>query len=274
MLIVGERINTSRKVKGEPVIEHAVVNRDADFIKELARKQFEAGATYIDINCGTLTSGEPEAMEWLTKVVMEAVDAPISFDTPNGAALSLALAAYDASKGQPLINSITAESERYNNILPMVLQYKAKIIALAMDDTGIQSDPGKRLSVARKLINDLTAAGVAASDIYVDPLTFPIGTGSDVAVSMLDIIEKIKAEFPDVHVIAGLSNVSHGMPVRKLLNQAMTVLCMGKGLDAGIVDPNDRYLMALIASTEALLGRDDYCMNYISLSREGKFEGI
>lgn len=274
MLIVGERINTSRKVKGESVIENAVVNRDAEFVKDLAKKQFEAGATYIDINCGTLISGEPEAMEWLTKVVMEAVDAPISFDTPNGAALSLALAAYDPSKGQPLINSITAESERYNNILPLALQYKAKIIALAMDDTGIQSDPGKRLSVARKLINDLTAAGVAASDIYVDPLTFPIGTGSDVAVSMLDIIEKIRAEFPEVHVIAGLSNVSHGMPARKLLNQAMTVLCMGKGLDAGIVDPNDKYLMALIASTEALLGRDDYCMNYIALSREGKFEGL
>ncbi|MCX6344053.1 MAG: dihydropteroate synthase [Armatimonadetes bacterium] len=274
MLIVGERINTSRKVKGESVIENAVVNRDAEFVKDLAKKQFEAGATYIDINCGTLISGEPEAMEWLTKVVMEAVDAPISFDTPNGAALSLALAAYDPSKGQPLINSITAESERYNNILPLVLQYKAKIIALAMDDTGIQSDPGKRLSVARKLINDLTAAGVAASDIYVDPLTFPIGTGSDVAVSMLDIIEKIRAEFPEAHIIAGLSNVSHGLPARKLLNQAMTVLCMGKGLDAGIVDPNDKYLMALIASTEALLGRDDYCMNYITLSREGKFEGI
>ena len=87
MLIVGERINTSRKIKGEAVIEQAVVGRNADYIKDLARKQFEAGATYIDVNCGTLTSGEPEALEWLTRVVMEAVDAPISFDTPNAAAL-------------------------------------------------------------------------------------------------------------------------------------------------------------------------------------------
>lgn len=274
MLIVGERINTSRKIKGEAVIEQAVNGRNADYIRGLARKQFEAGATYIDINCGTLTSGEPEALEWLTQVVMEAVDAPISFDTPNAAALERGLAAYDVSKGQPLINSITAESERYNKILPLVLDHKAKIIALAMDDTGIQQDPAKRLSVACKLIDDLTAAGVAIGDIYVDPLTFPIGTGSDVAVSMLDIIAKIRARYPETHIIAGLSNVSHGMPARKLLNQAMTVLAMGKGLDAGIVDPNDNYLMALIAATEALLGRDDYCMNYISLSRAGKFEGI
>lgn len=274
MLIVGERINTSRKIKSEAVIEAAVNNRDAAFISNLAQKQFEAGATYIDINAGTLTSGEPEALEWLTQVVQEAVDAPISFDTPNPAALERALAVYNTDKGQPLINSITAETERWANVLPFVVKYKAKVIALAMDDGGIQQDPAKRLSVARMLIDNLTKAGVALDDIYVDPLTFPIGTGSDVAVSMLNIIENIVSEYPGVHIIAGLSNVSHGMPVRKLLNQAMTVLALGKGLDAGIVDPNDRYLMALIYSTEALLGRDDFCMNYITKSREGAFEGL
>jgi len=274
MLIVGERINTSRKVKGEPVIEQAVVRRDAAFFSDLARKQFEAGATYIDINAGTLTTGEPEALEWLTKVVNEAVDAPISFDTPNPEALERALAAYDTAKGQPMINSITAETTRWANVLPFVLKYKAKVIALSMDDTGIQPDPGKRLAVARKLVGDLTAAGVPLDDIYVDPLTFPIGTGSDVGVAILDIIEKIMAEFPGVHTIAGISNISHGMPARKLLNQAMTVLALGKGLDAGIIDPNDPYLMALICATEALLGRDEFCMNYIAKSREGAFEGL
>lgn len=274
MLIVGERINTSRKIKKEPVIEIAVVNRDAEYIKNLAVKQFEAGANYIDVNCGTLTSGEPEAMEWLTKVVMEAVEAPISFDTPNPAALEAGLAAYDPAKGQPMINSITAETERYKNVLPFVLKYKAKVIALAMDDSGIQQDPAKRLAVARKLIEDLSGAGVPLEDMYVDPLTFPIGTGSDVAVAMLEIIEKIKAEYPGVNTIAGISNISHGMPARKILNQAMTVLCLSKGLDAGIIDPNDPQLMALVYATEALLGRDDFCMNYISKSREGAFDSL
>ena len=274
MLIVGERINTSRKIKGEPVIENAVKARDAGYIADLAVKQFEAGATYIDINAGTLTTGEPEALEWLTQVVQDAVDAPISFDTPNPLALERALAVYNSEKGQPLINSITAESVRWEATLPFVLQYKAKVIALAMDDTGIQSDPAKRLAVAQTLIENLTGAGVALDDIYVDPLTFPIGTGSDVGVAMLDIIEKLMAQYPGVHTIAGLSNISHGMPGRKLLNQAMTLLALGKGLDAGIIDPNDRYLMALIYATEALLGRDEYCMNYITKSREGVFEGL
>jgi 5-methyltetrahydrofolate--homocysteine methyltransferase len=274
MLIVGERINTSRKVKGEPVIEQAVVARDTAYIQKLAKDQFEAGATYIDLNCGTLREGEPEALEWLVKTVGEVVDAPVSFDSPNPVAIERAIAVYDMSKGQPLINSITAESERYSSILPLVLKYKTKVIALSMDDSGIQQDPTVRLSVARELVKKLLNAGVPVDDIYVDPLTFPIGTGSDVALAMLDIIEKIMCEFPGIHTIAGISNVSHGMPARKFLNQAMTVLAMGRGLDAGIIDPMDRHLMALIAAAEALLGRDDFSMNYIRCSREGKFDGI
>ncbi|MEN6372259.1 MAG: dihydropteroate synthase [Armatimonadota bacterium] len=274
MLIVGERINTSRKIKGEAVIEAAVVNRDTAYIQKLAKDQVDAGATYVDANCGTLTSGEPEALEWIVKTVQEVVDAPISFDSPNPAAIDRAIAAYDMSKGQPMINSITAETERFKNILPFVLKYKTKIIALSMDDTGIQQDPEKRLSVARDLVKRLTDAGVPVDDIYVDPLTFPIGTGTNVGVSMLEIISKIMTEFPGVHTIAGISNVSHGMPARKLLNQAMTVLAMDRGLDAGIIDPMDRYLMGLIAASEALLGRDDFSMNYITLSRAGRFEGL
>jgi cobalamin-dependent methionine synthase I len=274
MLIVGEAINTSRKIKGERVVEAAVLARDAAFIQALARKQQDAGATYIDVNAGTLTTGEPEALAWLTQVVQEAVPAPISFDSPNPDALGQALRVYDLGHGQPMVNSITAESERFASVLPFVVDFGAKVIALAIDDSGIQTDAGKRLDVARTLVTRLTAAGVPLENIYVDPLTFPIGTGDDVAMAMLDIIAQIMAEFPGVHTIAGLSNVSHGMPVRKLLNQSMTILAMGKGLDAGIVDPNDRYLMGLIAAAEALLGRDEYCMNYITSAREGAFEGL
>ena len=274
MLIVGEAINTSRKVKGERHIEAAVLRRDDAFIANLAQQQVANDATYIDVNCGTLTSGEPEALAWLTEVVQQAVCAPISFDSPNPDALDAALSVYCTTNGQPMINSITAESERYANVLPFVKKYQAKVIALAMDDSGIQSDPAQRLSVARTLIERLNAEGIAREDIYVDPLTFPIGTGDDVAITLLGLIESIMTEYPGVHTIAGLSNISHGMPARKLLNQAMTVLALGKGLDAGIVDPNDRYLMGLIAAAEVLLGKDEFCMNYISRSREGAFEGL
>ncbi|HEY0868370.1 MAG TPA: dihydropteroate synthase [Fimbriimonas sp.] len=274
MLIVGERINTSRKVKGEAVIEKAVVNRDTAFIENLARSQVDAGSHYIDVNAGTLTSGEPEALEWLTQVVQNCVEAPICFDTPNPEALHRALAAYDMSKGQPFVNSITAEKDRYANLLPIVLETKGKVIALAMDDTGIQPDANVRYQVAKRLIDDLTGAGVPLGDIYIDPMIFPIGSGDEVVVAFLDILKKIKADYPGVQTIAGLSNVSHGMPARKVLNGAMTVLSLGAGLDAGILDPRDKMLMGLIAASEALLGRDEYCGEYIALARAGGLEGL
>jgi len=274
MLIVGERINTSRKVKGEPIIEQAVANRDTAFIQKMVTDQVAAGATYVDLNCGTLRDDEPAALEWLVQTAQAASNAPLSLDTPNPGAIKRAIAVYDFSRGQPLINSISAESGRFRDMLPLVIEYNAKVIALSMDDSGIQVDPQKRLSVARDLVKRLTDSGVPLDDIYVDPLTFPIGTGTEVGIAMLDIIEKIMAEFPGVHTIAGISNVSHGMPNRKILNQAMAVLAMGKGLDAAIIDPMDRHLMALIAASEALLGRDEFSMNFITASREGKFDGL
>lgn len=274
MLIVGERINTSRKVKGDAVIERAVIQRDVAAVERLAKAQADAGADYIDVNAGTLVEGEADALEWLTEVVQGVVSVPICFDTPNPVALERALAVYDPKHGPPFVNSITAESPRYKQILPLVLQSNAKVVALAMDDGGIQLDPEARYEVAVRLIGNLTSAGVMPGDIYLDPMTFPIGSGDDVGTSMLRILERLKRENLGVRTIAGLSNVSHGMPARKLLNGAMTVLCLGRGLDAAILDPLDRTLMALIAASEALLGRDEYCVRYIALARAGAFEGL
>jgi 5-methyltetrahydrofolate--homocysteine methyltransferase len=274
MLIVGERINTSRKVKGEPVVEQAVLGRDAAFIEKLATKQAAAGAHYIDVNAGTLTEGEPEALQWITQKVQECVSTPICFDTPNPAALEQALSVHNDQWGVPMINSITAERKRFAEILPLVIQSSGKVVALAMDDSGIQPDPKVRFDVASRLIGDLTDAGVSPEFIYLDPMTFPIGAGDDVGIAMLEILEKVKSAHPGVNTIAGLSNVSHGMPARKFLNAAMTVLCMGRRLDAAILDPQDRMLMGLIAAGEALLGRDEYCGDYIARARAGAFEGL
>lgn len=269
MLIIGERINTSRKVKGEPVIENAVRARDAQFFIDLATKQYEAGANYIDVNAGTLLEGEPDAVEWLVKVVQGALDVPCAIDSPNPAAIERALKVH---KGQAMINSITAEKERYNNVLPLAKQYETKLIALAMGDEGIPPDAAGRITVGRELVNNLLAAGIKADNIYADPLVFPIANGADFGLAVLDTIRTLKSDFPGIHASAGVSNVSHGLPQRKFLNQAFTVMCMTAGLDAAIIDPMDKQLMALVYATEALLGHDDFCMNYLEASRGGKFE--
>lgn len=269
MLIIGERINTSRKVKGEPVIENAVRARDAAYFIDLATKQHEAGARYIDVNAGTLLEGEPDALEWLVTTIQGALDVPCAIDSPNPAAVERALKVH---KGQAMINSITAEKDRYGNILPLVKQYDTKVIALAMDDSGIPSDADGRIRVARELVGNLIAEGIKPDNIYADPLVFPIANGGEYGLAVLETIRTVKAEFPGTHASAGVSNVSHGLPQRKFLNQAFTVMCMTAGLDAAIVDPMDRQLTALICATEALLGRDEFCMSYLESAREGRFD--
>lgn len=269
MLIVGEHINTSRIINGCRVVEEAVIRRDAAWIAALAKSQVDAGADYLDINAGTLLDGEAPALAWLTQVVQDAVPVAISFDSPDSAALSCALSVNNGSYGTPLINSITAEAERFARVLPLVLEFGANVVALALDDSGIQRDIEQRLRVARGLIERLILAGVPPARIYLDPLTLPICTGDDVAVAMLELIAHVNREYPGVHTIAGLSNVSHGMPSRKRLNQAMTLLAIGKGLDAAILDPLDGDLMSLIDAAKVLLGSDAGGTRYISKSRCG-----
>jgi 5-methyltetrahydrofolate--homocysteine methyltransferase len=221
------------------------------------------------VNAGTLLDGEADAIEWLVTTIQGAMDVPLAIDSPNPVAIERALKVH---KGQAMINSITAETQRYNNVLPLAKQYETKLIALAMGDAGIPADAVGRIAVGRELVGSLTAAGIKLDNIYADPLVFPIANGGEYGIAVLDTIRALKAEFPGIHASAGVSNVSHGMPQRKFLNQAFTVMCMTAGLDAAIIDPMDKQLMALVYATEALLGRDEFCMAYLDAAKEGKFE--
>lgn len=262
MFIVGERINTSRKA-----IAPAVESRDVEFIQKVAREQVEAGADMVDVNAGTLVGGEPDALAWLVEVVQQAVDVPLCLDSPNPAALERALPLH---RGKALINSITAERARFEAIAPLVKKYECSVVGLCMDDEGLPESAARRVEIADRLIADLGAMGVPESDIYIDPLVRPISTESNAALTVLETIATIRGRHKEVHFICGLSNVSFGLPLRKLLNQAFLVLCMGAGLDGAILDPLDSGLMSLLRASEALLGRDDYCLHYIEAFRAGK----
>lgn len=265
MLIVGELINTSRKE-----IKPAVENRDAAYIQEIAMKQVEAGAHYVDVNCGTMVHNEPETMAWLIETVQEKVTAPLCLDTPNVKALEAGLPL--VKNGQVMINSITAEKERFEQILPLVLEYKAKIVALCMDDSGMPETKEDRLRIATKLVEDLTAAGVPEEDIYLDPLVKPISTSDRAGLDVLETVEEIKARFPKVHGICGLSNISFGLPNRKVLNRVFLNLCMAKGMDSFILDPLDKTMMGFLYAGQALLGQDQFCMQYLNAHRQGLYD--
>ncbi|ATW26135.1 methyltetrahydrofolate cobalamin methyltransferase [Candidatus Formimonas warabiya] len=264
MLIVGELINTSRKQ-----INELVEARDAAGIKKIALDQFEAGANYIDINCGTQVFDEIETMEWLVNTVQEAVQAPLCLDSPNPKAIEAGLAL--VKYGQPMINSITGEKERYEQILPLVLKYQAKIVALCMDDHGMPETGEDRMKVARALYKGLTEAGVPEEDIYFDPLVKPVSVSNNAGIEVLDTVRLITEEFPRVHKICGLSNISYGLPNRKILNRLFTVLTMGMGMDGYIFNPLDKTMMGFVYGTQALLGKDKFCMGYLTAHRKGMY---
>lgn len=263
MLIVGEKINTSRKA-----VKEAVDRKDAAFIRSLARRQHEAGAHYIDVNCGTFVHNEPELLSWLVQEVQDELGGlPLCIDSPNPLAVEAALKVH---QGTALLNSISGEKERYEALEPLVVKYGCKIVVLCMDDEfGIPPDAATRFSIASRIIDSLADKGVSHDHIYIDPLIQPISVDSKNGLSSAETIRMVLERYPEVHSICGLSNISFGLPERKLLNQAYMVVCAAYGLDAVILDPEDKKMMALVHAAEALLNRDPYCGNYLKAYRKG-----
>lgn len=261
MLIVGERINSTRKR-----INKAVRDRDADRIKREATTQVAAGADYIDINAGTSVARETEDLKWLVETVQSATDAPLCIDSANPEALSAAL---DLVTHTPIINSITAEAARKDAILPLVLKSGAGIVALLMGDAGMPEDAAGRIAVAETLIPELEEAGIPRDRIYIDPLVRPISTDTKQSTAVLETVRTVMTGWPGVHTVCGLSNISFGLPARSVLNTTFLALMIEAGLDGAIIDPTEPRMVATIAAAEALLGNDDFCMGYIQAHRAG-----
>lgn len=264
MILIGELLNSTRKK-----VRAALETCDTAYVHDLARRQAEAGVNFIDVNTGALLDREIECLKWLIRTIREVADCKLSIDSPNADALAAGL---ELAGPGAMINSISAESKRYESVLPLVLKHAAPVIALGMDDQGLPGDAEKGFEVIARLIERLEGDGVRREQIFADPLVRPGAADTRVPPMVLDVISRVRAAFPDVHISGGISNVSYGLPARKLLNRAFLTLCMSRGLDAAIIDPLDKGLMAEIAAAEALLGRDAYAMHYIALHRAGKLE--
>jgi len=264
MILVGELINSSRKR-----IAEAIESQDEKTIQKIAAEQAEAGAHYIDVNAGTFVEKEQKYLEWLVRTVQEKVDAPCCLDSPDPKALENALAVH---QGIAMVNSISLEKERYQNILPLVAGTDLKVIALCMSDEGMPKTVDDRLTIADELINGLAKNNVPLDNIYVDPLVQPISTDDTFGIEFLGAVEKIMTNFEGVHTMCGLSNISYGLPERKFMNRTFMTMAIAKGLDGAIVNPLDNAMMANITASETLMGGDDYCANYLKAFRAGKFD--
>jgi 5-methyltetrahydrofolate corrinoid/iron sulfur protein methyltransferase len=261
--VIGEKINGTRKSVGT-----AVVERDAQLIQSLAVRQAEAGASWIDVNAGTRSDREPDDLIWLVQTVQAVTEVPLCLDSANPEALK---AAIGATARTPLLNSISGEAWRLESVLPLAAEHACPVIALALDADGIPTGKDGRMAVIGRLIEATRQAGIPDTGVYVDPLVMTISTDITSASVALDTIRAIRAQYPDVHITSGLSNISFGLPARQLVNRAFLTLAMAAGQDSAILDPLDRELRAAMIATELLLGRDRHCRTYTKAFRAGLF---
>ena len=260
MIIVGERLNSSRK----SVLE-ALERRDEQFLIDQAVNQERAGASYIDINAAALMDAETPTLRWAIPLLQKNIRVPLSLDTPNPEAMEEALKIH---QGRALLNSLAGDAKCLQALIPLIRDYKPRVIALCLDEKGPPESSGYALSRAEKMAGLLVREGVSPEDIFVDPLVRPIGVDSNSGALFLESVEKIKKHLPGVKTIAGLSNVSFGLPQRRQLNRTFLVLALSRGLDAAICDPLDEELQATLHATQALLGKDPSLKKYLKAVRE------
>lgn len=263
MLIIAERINSSRKY-----IAQAISSRNKAFIESEAKAQAEAGADYIDVNTGTFVGEEAEHLKWVIEVVQGATDLPLCIDSPDPEVIKGALPLVDKT---PMINSITLEPTRLEGILPLVAEHKAKVIGLCQSEDTMAETAEDKAALAHELVKKVTEAGIPLDNFYIDPLVYPVATNPQSALATMDAIERIMKEFPGVHTTCGLTNVSYGVPKRKLVNRTFLTAAISRGLDSAILDPTDKKLYGALKASLILVGRDEFCMEYITAFREGRF---
>jgi 5-methyltetrahydrofolate--homocysteine methyltransferase len=263
MEIIGEKINGTRKH-----VAQAIAERDAGFIRDLACRQAEAGSAWLDVNAGTPPQQEPGDLVWLIETVQAVVDTPLCLDSANPQALAVAIKAVNKT---PLINSISGESQRLEGILPLVAEHGCRVIALAMDAKKISESSEARLAVTHKVMAATRAAGIPDEHIYIDPLAMTISTNIQSGLIFFETARAVRAAYPEVHLTAGLSNISFGLPARSYINRAFLTLALQAGLDSAILDPLDRELRAVLLAAELVLGRDRHCLNYTRAYRAGTF---
>ncbi len=265
MLIVGESLNGTILKVGE-----AVKSKDVEFVRKLALDQVEAGAQMLDVNAGVAGANEVEDLAWLVGIVQDTVSVPLLIDSADPKALEAALAIH--KKGRPMVNSISAEKQKLDTVLPLVASHDCSVIALCLGDEGIPQTPEARLKLARIVLDRAQAAGLKLEDIYLDPLTLGMGTSDQAAKITLQTLRLIRQNLPGVRIMCIASNVSFGMPSRRLLNRTFATMAMAAamGVDAVMIDVRDKAMMASLMAAEALAGKDPYCKGYFRAFRAGK----
>jgi 5-methyltetrahydrofolate--homocysteine methyltransferase len=255
-VMIGERINpTGRKVLAAEM-KAGVMDR----VKADAIAQVEAGAQMLDVNAGVPGIDEPALLVAAIRAVSEVTDVPICIDSSVIEALEAALEVYE---GKALVNSVTAEDERMDRILPVVKKYGAAVIGMSNDETGITMVPQERVEIARRIIDRAKYYGIPQEDIVIDPIAMTVAADPQAGLITLETMRLIKEQLGN-NMTCGASNVSFGLPERHVLNAAFFPVAIHAGLTCAITNPLVSEVRKAVLASDLLLGHDEYAMQWIS----------
>lgn len=258
-VIIGERINpTARKSLGD-----ALLAGNLDVVREEALRQVRAGAHILDVNVGYPGVDEPRMAQEAVKAVMEVVDVPLCLDSADPRVMEAALSVYD---GKMLLSSVTGESEKMDSILPLVRHYGAAVVAMCMDEQGIPGSPEERLAIAERIVLRAESLGIPRDDVIVDCACMAVCTDGRAALVTLETVRLVRERLGS-NITLGASNVSFGLPERKVINAAFLPLAIAAGVNCPIVDPTVPEIARAILAADLLLGKDEYGMGYIRAYR-------
>jgi 5-methyltetrahydrofolate--homocysteine methyltransferase len=263
MIIIGEKINGSI-----PQTAEAIKNADREYIENLIKTQEECGANYLDICAGTAPEKEYDTLIWLLDIAQAASCLPLCLDSPNPLLLKDLIGRVEKPG---IINSISGEGDKCEVLFPVLRDNPEwQTIALCCDNDGIAESAEDKARIALNIIRKAEEYGVNSERIHIDPLVLAVSAVNDSALSFCEAMDRIKEKYPSVKITAALSNVSFGMPLRRVVNRSFLSMTMAHGLDSGILDPTNKDITETIYSMEALLGKDRFCRNFNNAYRSGK----
>jgi len=260
LVIIGERINPT----GRKVLAHALEKGNLKLVQEEAARQVQDGAHVLDINVGVSGIDEPRLLSEVIQAVSEVAEVPLCIDSALSKALEAGLEAYG---GKALVNSVNGEERKLKEVLPLVKKFGAAVIGLTMDNEGIPQEAEKRLDIARRIVEAAQKEGIPAEDVVIDPLAMAISTNHLAALETLKAIRLIRDDL-GVNQTLGASNISFGLPERHAINGIFLALAVLQGVTCAIIDPTVWEVRRAVLATDLLLGKDEWCINFIRVYRE------
>lgn len=262
MIIIGEKINGTI-----PGVKKAIEEKDEAFIRNLAVKQAEAGAHFLDVCASTAPEIEAETLVWLMNIVQDAVDTPLCIDSPNARTIE---EVFKYAKRPGLINSVSEEGGKCEVIFPMIQGTEWQVIALTCDSKGIPSDVQTRVDITKTIVEKALKHDITPDRIHIDPLVMALSADNNSLINFVETLETVKKLYPTIKVTSGLSNISFGMPLRKIVNQHFLTIAMYAGMDSAIMDPCNRDMYTTLVATDTLLGRDKFCRKFSTAYRKNQ----